>query len=547
MTVKPITASNLLQKAAWMLLLVACDSFHEEPIIPGNEFVFAQTEFFVLPGSSIVIDRGSLIKRTFAAVSLTVSQAPASGTLTELDRFLLKYTPNDGFNQGNDKFVISVVSADGTTISKQTMTIAMKNVALDFPCGVYAIEDRIRAKSNHLTAVNPLTNDQVCGVDGLLNVSIHLNPSFGDAVLVGDAIIYSPGPSFAGNDELVYRLSKDSGEAIAYGIVSFEDKKSETISHLTGYDKIFFVNERVGFIAAYDRIMKTEDGGVHWHVTYDPPDGDYYYYGPSIEAIFFLDERIGFASFSKSQAYGWGEDMYSTGGWIMTSDGGVSWKETELDVMVKSILFTSPLVGYISATRIDPVEYVRRQTISRTVDGGETWQEVLSTRAVNGDLKLRFANDMDGYAYNQDRIFVTKDGGISWTESVTSEFVGSVSVTRTNRIYASIDTTELYDPPFVPTASTIIQSENGTTWTKSTSFPYAVELGFSPFGDVGIAIGSVNRDAWDPVFQVSVTLDGGNQWTIDPTQVHGIPLAISVPSPNVAYILCLDKIIKYTP
>jgi hypothetical protein len=73
---------------------------------------------------------------------------------------------------------------------------------------------------NSTIVIHPLKNDRNCGVKGFVNVFIHHKPQFGDAVVAGDSIIYIPGPSFAFRDELVYRLSTDGVDNVAYGLIS---------------------------------------------------------------------------------------------------------------------------------------------------------------------------------------------------------------------------------------------------------------------------------------------------------------------------------------
>ena len=244
--------------------------------------------------SSIIIDLKSVIERSFASASLTVTQSAVHGAISQLDPYLLKYTPNTDFQQGTDKIVVSVRLDDGS-IRKGVVDIIMKEDIREFPCEVYSLEDRIELKPKKAVTFHPLRNDQNCGVKGLVNVSVHISPQFGDAVVVGDSIIYTPGPSFEFRDELIYRLS-NGPEDLAYGIVSIKEMAYEPITLPAGFGDFISVNDEVGFAASGIEILKTVDGGTHWDVLFTQKiDND----PAGIGDIFFLDEKHGFAAMSK--------------------------------------------------------------------------------------------------------------------------------------------------------------------------------------------------------------------------------------------------------
>jgi hypothetical protein len=98
--------------------------------------------------------------------------------------------------------------------------------------------------------------------------------------------------------------------------------------------------------------------------------------------------------------------------------------------------------------------------------------------------------------------------------------------------------------------ATISRCEDGKTWTNVISFPYSIrQIGFSPSCDLGVAIGVTKMNPI-PEFQelaINMSTDKGKNWTNLSTDVQVIPLAISVPSANVAYLLCSNKILKFIP
>ena len=209
-------ATNLL-----LLVIVSCDSFKEDFIQPENQVTFTQKEYYILPGSSIIIDQKSLIKESFSNVTLSVSQNPMHGELSSLDTFLLKYKPGPGFTEGKDQFVFSVLS-DGSVLKTETMTIFMKQHLDEFPCAVYSVEDLVNVKGGASIPIRVLENDRICGANHASpKISIYGNPRYGAGQLEGDSVIvYTPGPSFKGLDEMIYQLTTSSGSQTSYGVIT---------------------------------------------------------------------------------------------------------------------------------------------------------------------------------------------------------------------------------------------------------------------------------------------------------------------------------------
>src|SRR6187402_314525 len=107
-----------------LLTLLSCDTFKED-FIMGKQVVFSTTEYYVLPGSSVAIDLESAVKQSYTSASLTISENPLRGTLSQLGTLLLKYYPTRDFLEGQDKFVFSVMS-NNEVIATETMTIFIK-------------------------------------------------------------------------------------------------------------------------------------------------------------------------------------------------------------------------------------------------------------------------------------------------------------------------------------------------------------------------------------------------------------------------------------
>ena len=524
-----------LHRAILLLLFVACDSFEPER---EGQITFETNEYYVLPGSSIIIDLKSVVKQSFTTVTLSVAQDPLRGTLTQLDPFLLKYTPHADFLEGADQFVISAILDNGDEIKAEDVTIFMKDKISEFPCGMYPIEDYARVIPNEVAIVHPLTNDRTCDVSVPLNVFIHLEPKFGTAVVAGDSIVYTANSSFVESDELVYRLSTADGD-VSYGLVSVNKMRIETFGIPPGINDIFFVDDLTGFMAGGNLIYKTVDGGKRW-ISLDYPgmrESSFFYF----KDLFFLDEKNGFAAFG--------------GGWMRTRNGGESWEMPPGQIVAiddmffgppaNSIFFTSPLNGFMSIALFDLLEVNVGQAVLKTIDGGEMWEVVLLLPSL-GEANIRFMNEDIGYVFQPEEIFSTTDGGRTWTSFVTNNYITSMAVAGENVLSASFNATLSLTTP-----GTIVRSENGSPFTVVSNYPYSIlTQAFSPSGDLGLAVGvsetNASADPKSQLITISRSTDKGKTWTDLPVVVHGFPWEVAVPSENVAYILCFDKIIKCT-
>jgi hypothetical protein len=542
---------TLLRKksiCAALVVVLGCDSFKEDFIRPEDEVTFSQTEFYAVPGSSVVIDLNSVIKQSFTNAVIEFSR-PEHGLLSQLDPVLLEYTPNIQFLEGNDHFVLSVYK-DGTLLKTQTVTIIMKSNKEEFPCDLFAIGDKVVATVASAVSIKILANDYLCGMNGSeVSISIHSVPAFGSATVVGDSIIrYIPQSMYEGTDQLIYKLNSSSGENISYGVVRVtveaaartqDDPGIRLLTIPRGHDlqSIFFVNENTGFIGG-DGIYKTIDGGVTWNSLIYPQ--------PSVEPLlitelFFLNAEEGFASFSICP----NRLENCKGGLLHTTDGGDHWEVMLFDHEVISVFFSSSSIGYITLASLENgyMDY-----LWKTEDAGKSWREVFTTTVGLGTLKLRFASSKSGFAYSVIRLFRTSNGFESWESSGGGDYIASFAVSPEN--IASANTSYGWD---LNSPSSIMRSGDGLKWNEVASFPYLIlQQAFSPTGNRAIAIGISNTNiSVDPPSQtvtISTSADKGASWKDegDIDDLYGYPRAISFPSERVAYVLCSEQIIKFT-
>ena len=247
----------------------------------------------------------------------------------------------------------------------------------------------------------------------------------------------------------------------------------------------------------------------------------------------------------------------------MTTDGGTSWKKTNIGHGVSSIFFTSQQTGFVVSQEFisqSVIHAIYRSTIYKTTDGGETWEEVLPPSTFKGELKVRFVNDQIGFAFDAYTIFATVDGGKSWKKSASSNHISSLALTGNAACagFSSVGSLSMTST----TPSNIVRSDDGVTWTRVKDFPHPTyQLGFSPQGDFGVVVG--HSWAHDPAvksfYHISRSTDKGETWVDYEEELPGYALGISVPSKNVVYILGISFpsatdpmefrsfIIKYTP
>lgn len=195
-----------------LFVILSCDQFREDFIPTGKQITFNKTEYYILPGSSVVIDLRTIIDHSFIKATLEISENPVRGQLTQLEDLLLKYEPGSEFTQGNDTFTLSLQS-DGETVSNEAIYFIVKPSIEDLPCALFAIQDKVAPQGQASIVIDFLANDRICGVDSAdLEMSIYKRPSHGNAILSGEEIIYEPEAGFVGEDEIMYQLRQKGRE-----------------------------------------------------------------------------------------------------------------------------------------------------------------------------------------------------------------------------------------------------------------------------------------------------------------------------------------------
>jgi photosystem II stability/assembly factor-like uncharacterized protein len=165
----------------------------------------------------------------------------------------------------------------------------------------------------------------------------------------------------------------------------------------SGAQTIFFVNQAEGFYGDYHGggLMKTVDSGKTWvNIFNDPGTAQGFY-------PFFVNADTGFVAMA-------------SGNFASTTDGGINWKSgigvlpaDSKTTAYSQLFFISQNIGF----------YGYRGGISRTMDGGQSWQNVLSVTE-NPKVQvsvIHFVDGNTGYYMTGSAIYKSSDGGQTWT------------------------------------------------------------------------------------------------------------------------------------
>ncbi len=144
---------------------------------------------------------------------------------------------------------------------------------------------------------------------------------------------------------------------------------------------IQFIDEFHGWLAGFDGVFRTDDGGISWEFTNSSAG----------ESVCFINELTGWAC------------DYS-GNFDQSTDGGITWQRIaeSINTRVWDMMFVDSLHGWA----------VGWYSILNTVDGGISWNVQYSE---NGYKEaVYFVDSLKGWVVGNLGVFYTVDGGDSW-------------------------------------------------------------------------------------------------------------------------------------
>jgi photosystem II stability/assembly factor-like uncharacterized protein len=202
-------------------------------------------------------------------------------------------------------------------------------------------------------------------------------------------------------NNFIINKTTDSGENWAQ---VYEDDGGSTGFAFWGND-ISFINDEIGWVAGnyiageWDTtggaILGTNDGGENWDLVWKYPDTDRYKYPlNSIHAV----NRTAWAA---------GE-----GGLIVKYTEKDQWqaKSSATDLPLNDIFFSDENHGWITGGYLN--KYNKLLILLKTIDGGDTWQEIPGFDYEINDMY--FADSLHGWAVGNDTSYIRRGQGISY-------------------------------------------------------------------------------------------------------------------------------------
>ncbi|HWB62535.1 MAG TPA: T9SS type A sorting domain-containing protein [Chitinophagales bacterium] len=276
----------------------------------------------------------------------------------------------------------------------------------------------------------------------------------------------------------------------------------------TKYSNVYFYNDSIGFLSAYEFYKKTTDGGSTWATDLITP-------GENAGKFYFLNPDTGFRT------------GYST------HDGGETWSVANID---NAYCFTSGnKYGYTAITSL-----LFSFPTYKSDDYGENWQAVASaplndTATLSYPRTVYFSDSLHGIIGDfGGYVHYTNNGAISWNTvdplGYPFDYTAVYMISNTN---AYIAAHRGYVDPFGNDPGLILHSTNGgQTWEEVDSV----------YGQVNkIAfIDSLNGYLCTYYNLLYSTHDGGRHWGVDTNIINVVDFSITS-SPNI-YVLTWDSV-----
>ncbi len=207
---------------------------------------------------------------------------------------------------------------------------------------------------------------------------------------------------FAAGESNLYMYTHDGGATW---------KDVYTIFQGASFTKIFFPDEKTGYMLSTSTVYRSTDGGANWKDI-----------GPKKPSETSTRDYTGLAFTDSKHGILVGEyEMMFT-----TDDGGNTWKQNTKDLFTGprrsfwSIGFINATTGWITCSK----GYEEDQNIDclYTSDGGATWtpKKCFNNYQVHS-LTFNGNCGTAGYMANSKSIMVTTDGGTTWTEQTVTD------------------------------------------------------------------------------------------------------------------------------
>ncbi|MPR34332.1 hypothetical protein GBK04_13440 [Cytophagaceae bacterium SJW1-29] len=314
--------------------------------------------------------------------------------------------------------------------------------------------------------------------------------------------------SFAGKDDLksVYFTSSTVGW-VAGSFSSTIWKTTDAgltwsdvnLGGLYPVNDLFFTDPNNGWLlSANGAVVRTNDGGLTW-TPYTTGTG--------------TGQRVHFTSYLVGWMVGY------NGGLAKTTDGGVNWTQISSGIGTNSswsdVFFVNPSIGWIAGYG---------GALYKTVDGGNTWNNMIGAFSTNTYFKAIFFSDVShGTLLTSQGIFVTSDGGVNWSSTVSPP-------TYTAAIYMW-DATKAW---ITGRAGRILKGSQGpTSYEWKTTLGQGTVAGEGDYGKSTLDFADKNI-GWAGTTSnfLTKTVNGGKVWT--KTTLFGV-VALDFLDQNIGY------------
>lgn len=177
-----------------------------------------------------------------------------------------------------------------------------------------------------------------------------------------------------------------------------------------------------GRVGGPAKLVVSRDNGATWK-KYDLSK-----YTAMIQDVKFINESTGFVCAGSDANV-----EISNAQILKTVDGGVTWKvvyqsKRPLELIWKCD-FPSTRVGYATVLNYDKTN--EQKVVLKTIDSGETWQEL--PLAKDGNVKefgVGFVDENRGWVGTGDGMWQTLDGGLSWQHQPVGHAINKIRVIK---------------------------------------------------------------------------------------------------------------------
>ncbi len=299
---------------------------------------------------------------------------------------------------------------------------------------------------------------------------------------------------------------------------------------------IFFLNDKVGFIAGDSNTLLKTTNGISWN-----PTGNLT--GKDLSTVYFVDDLLGYASGVPVGSGGQTQVGAST--FLSSSDGGDHWNdETGIGLKVLSMHFINDSVGFATGPKSGIVPFCSsgncKMRLRKTTNGGNSWFNVdpftmgVSNSFTTG-YDVTFYNDSVGFlAGGNGRILKSTDTGKTWVD---------VSSPEINTLNTSImKSVEVLSPSKVIVVGAIgakgvmLKSlDAGLTWDTTMFAQPLNDISFFN-NDSGYLVGDAGY--------LAQTNDGGDTWAIMSSPSGGLNLSkVTSLNDSISYIVGEDGLL----